>query len=192
MINGLPQIHLIYNRYKKASTTQKAVVEIRISYDRKQKYISTGIWLYPNQWKNGKIVNCDNIVYISRALDALLTKIRNILLDMVQENHVDIFSIPDRLKMLESRELSFIEFCRQRASIRKYGKEKDTQERYDRFLKYFSKWGKIVSFKDITDTSIIAYDRYLTRQGMKPYSKWNNYHRFLNSFILDAIDLSYK
>jgi integrase len=26
---------------------------------------------------------------------------------------------------------------------------------------------------------------------MKPYSKWNNYHRFLNSFILDAIDEGY-
>lgn len=26
---------------------------------------------------------------------------------------------------------------------------------------------------------------------MKPYSKWNNYHRFLNSFILDAIDAGY-
>ena len=107
---------------------------------------------------------------------------------MVQENHVDIFSIPYRLRMLDNKEVSFIEFCRQRASIRKYGKEKDSQERYDRFLKYFSKWGKIVSFKDITDTNIIAYDKYLIGQGMKPYSKWNNYHRFLNSFILDAID----
>lgn len=26
---------------------------------------------------------------------------------------------------------------------------------------------------------------------MKPYSKWNNYHRFLNSFIIDAFDAGY-
>ena len=188
MINGLPQIHLIYNRYKKASATQKAVVEVRISYDRKQKYISTGIWLYPNQWKNGKIVNCDNIVYISRALDALLTKIRNILLDMVQENHVDIFSIPERLRMLENKEVSFIEFCRQRAAIRKYGKEKDSQERYDRFLKSFREWGKIEVFEEITEANIILYDKHLAGKKMKEVSKWHNYHRFLNSFISDAIN----
>ena len=37
----------------------------------------------------------------------------------------------------------------------------------------------------------LVYDRQkraLCRRGMKPYSKWNNYHRFLNSFILDAIE----
>ena len=61
MNNKFPQIHLIYNRYKKASPTQKAVVEIRVTYNYQQKYITTGIWLYPNQWKNGMIVNCDNI-----------------------------------------------------------------------------------------------------------------------------------
>ena len=37
MNNKLPQIHLIYNRYKKASTIKKAVVEIRVTYNYQQK-----------------------------------------------------------------------------------------------------------------------------------------------------------
>ena len=188
MNNKLPQIHLIYNRYKKASPTQKAVVEIRITYNRQQKYMSTGVWLYPHQWKNGKIVNCEDIVYISKVLDNIVTRVRNVILDMMQEGNIDIFSIPRILETTGMEETGFIDFCRQRAAIRKYGKEKDTQERYDRFLRLFSQWGKIATFSDVKDDTIIAYDKYLSSTGMRPYSKWNNYHRFLNSFIQDAID----
>lgn len=188
MNNKLPQIHLIYNRYRKASPTQKAVVEIRITYNRQQKYMSTGVWLYPHQWKNGKIVNCNDIVYISKVLDSLVTRVRNVILDMMQEGNIDIFSIPRILETTGMEETGFIDFCRQRAAIRKYGKEKDTQKRYDRFLRLFSQWGKITAFSDIRDDTVISYDKYLSSIGMRPYSKWNNYHRFLNGFIQDAID----
>ena len=188
MNNKFPQIHIIYDRYKKASPTQKAMLEIRVTYNRQQKYMSTGISLYPHQWKNGKIVNCDNLVYISKVLDTLITNVKNVLLDMLQEGDVDIFSIPDRLNKMKEESMSFADFCLQRIAVRKYGKQKDTQERYDRFINHFIKWGKMKGFKDIRDANIIAYDMYLNSLGMKPYSKWNNYHRFLNSFIQDAID----
>ena len=188
MNNKFPQIHLIYNRYKKATPKKPAAVEIRVTYDYKQKYISTGIKLYPNQWKNGKIINCDDLVHISKVLDTLLGNVKSVLLDMIQEGKVNLFSIPERLKKIEEEKITFIEFCKQRAAIRKYGKQKDTQERYDRFLTHFIIWGKIQRFADVRDDRIIAYDEYLRKSGMRPYSKWNNYHRFLNGFIMDAID----
>ena len=191
MNTKLPQIHLIYNRNKKATATKKAVVEIRITYNYKQKYISTGIWLYPNQWKNGKIVNCDDIMHISQTLDKLLSNIRKVILDMVNEGSIDISTISDRLSKMESPIVTFIDFCRQRATIRKFGKEKDTQERYERFIKLFDEWGFIVNYEDVTEKNIIQYDNYLASKGMKAYSRWNNYHRFLNSFIMDAIEEGY-
>ena len=55
-------------------------------------------------------------------------------------------------------------------------------------MRFFSAWGKIRYFEDVTDANILALDEHLAKKGLKPYSKWNNYHRFLNSFILDAID----
>ena len=58
MNNKVSSIRIIYNRYKKATSTTKASVELVITYDSKQKYISTGIMLYPNQWKKGMITNC--------------------------------------------------------------------------------------------------------------------------------------
>ena len=187
MNNKYPQITFVFDRRKVASPTIKSSVDMRICYNYKQKYISSGIKLYSTQWKNGKIVNCPDILQISQTLNKMLSDVREIILEMSKSGNIDILSIPDKLKQMNSPKMNFLEFCNQRAIIRKYGKKKDSQERYDRFIRLFSEWGKIRSFEDITERSLIAYDKYLTGKGMKPYSRWNNYHRFINGFILDAI-----
>ena len=186
-----PQIAFVFDRRKIATPTIKASVEMRITYNYKQKFLPTGIKLYSNQWKNGKILNCPDITLISQTLDKMLSQVREIILSMMNEGFIDINSIPSRLSTLNQGELTFIEFCKQRATIRKYGKERDTQERYDRFIRLFNKWGRIQSFSDISEERIILYDEYLTSRSMQVYSRWNNYHRFLNSFIMDAIDAGY-
>lgn len=191
MNNKLPSLTLIYNRYKKATPSTKASVELRITYDKKQKYISTGIMLYPNQWKKGTIINCPDSLEISQQLDTLLRNVRQVLLTMMEEGHIDIFSIPDKLKILTNKQVSFWQFIEERANIRKYGKTIGSQIRYDRFIRFFKQWGIIKEFSDITEANIIAYDKYLSCKKLKYSSKWNNYHRFLNSFILDAIDAGY-
>lgn len=181
MINKLPKITFIYDRRKTASPKKKASLEMRVSSEGKTKYISTGIHLYPNQWKNGCIINCPDALQLSQKLNSLLVDVRQALLKC------DDLSMLPRLLHREEKS-TFLDFCEKRACIRKYGKEKDTQERYDRFLKMFGRWGVIKEYEDITEANIILYDKYLTGQGMKAYSRWNNYHRFLNSFIMDAMD----
>lgn len=191
MNNKYPQISFVFDRRKIATPSVKSSVEIRICYSYKQRFISTGIKLYSTQWKNGKIVNCPDIIQISQTLDKQLSDIRQIILDMIKEGNIDISLIPERLLRLSADNINFIDFCKQRTEIRKYGKASDSQGRYNRFMKFFIQWGCIKSFDDIKDSNIIAFDKYLISKGMKPYSKWNNYHRFLNSFILDAIDEGY-
>ena len=191
MNNTYPQISIVFDRRKVASSSTKAPIEIRICHNYKQKYISTGIMLYKNQWKKGKIINCSDIMQISETLTSIVSNIRSSILDMIRDGNIDISQIPERLENIRSSGITFIEFCIQRANIRKYGKEQDTCKRYSRFIRLFSTWGKIKNFTDITEENIILYDKYLRNRGMKDYSKWNNYHRFLNSFILDAIDAGY-
>ncbi len=117
-----------------------------------------------------------------------MAEVRQVILDMMSESVMDIFSIQERLKRKRASTISFLEFCEQRTKIRQYGKADDSKERYNRFMRFFSAWGKIRYFEDVTDANILALDEHLAKKGLKPYSKWNNYHRFLNSFILDAID----
>lgn len=186
-----PRLKYIYNRYGKASSTQPAVIELRITEGKKQKFMSTGIRLLPKQWVGGHVTNHPDMLIINKQLDKLKYDVQQILYEMMEEAHVDIFAIPERLRKLRRGKLSFLDFCRERSEIRKYGRADDSKERYDRFLRKFTDWGGIKEFDDLTDKSVLDYDRYLTKKGMKPYSKWQNYHRFLNSFINDAIAEGY-
>lgn len=188
MIN-YPRTTLIYDRYKKASASKKATIEIRISHERKQKYISTGIRLFPNQWINGKIVKCPSAMKLNMQLNKQLDDVMQAIYNMYKEGHIDIFDIPNRIK--KTKQIGLLDFFQRRFKVRKYGKTKDTQKRYDRFIRLFTEWGKIKDFSDISDDNIISYDQYLSSKGMKDCSKWHNYHRFLNSLIIDAIDEGY-
>lgn len=185
---SFPKITFIYDRYKKASSKRKGTVEMRITYNRKQKYISTGIELYPKEWKKGEVVATADAQELNNQLDIMLAKVRQILIDMSNNGNIDIFAVPEKLK---GKKPDLFKFFYKRASVREYGKSKDTIIRYERFIRLFKQWGHIKSFDDITEANIIMYDEYLKSQGMKNYSKWQNYHRFLNSFILDAIDAGY-
>lgn len=182
-MTNTPRLQFVHNRLHRLSKTGNAPIELRITYNRKQKYIGTGIFITPKQWKEGHIVNHKEEVLLNQRLDSLMIKVRKLL--MIDEV-INLSTITQELKKDDTGSLySFIE---KRASIRMYNKSNDTKDRYNRFIRLFKSYGKISSFKDINDENILAYDKYLDSKGMKPYSKWNNYHRFLNSFIIDAIN----
>ena len=174
-MNKTPLVEFVYNRHKTASATKEAAVELRVTFERKQKYMTTGVRLLPKQWHRGTVTNRVDAIQLNQTLEMLMIDVRQVVVNMMTEGSIDIFSIPDRLKRLRSGNINFLDFC----------------ERYTRFMKFFRGWGKIAEFEDITDLNIIALDEHLAARGLKPYSKWNNYHRFLNSFILDAIDEGY-
>lgn len=187
-MNKTPLLEFVYNRRKTATASKEAAVELRATYERRQKYMSTGIRLLPKHWHRGTVVNRVDAIQINQTLDKLMIDVRKVILEMMEEGIIDIFDIPERLRRLRAGDLSFIDFSKQRMEVRKYGKATDSKQRYERFFKVFENWGKIKEFDDITDDNIIAFDLYLANKGMKNYSKWQNYHRFLNSFIIDAVD----
>lgn len=186
-----PQVSLIYDRYKKASSEKRSAVEVRVAFQGKQKYLSTGIKLYPRQWRNGMVVNSPDAQQLNIQLNKVIIDIRQILMKMSEKGCIDIFAIPMELHKHGKGKKDFYDYIRERTDIKKYGKSDDTQARYERFIRLFKKWGGIRNFEDVTSINIIAYDKYLAAQGMKDYSKWMNYHRFLNSFIIDAVDEGY-
>ena len=183
-----PVLAYIYNRYGHASATHWAVVELRIAYRNRQKYLSTRINLYPKEWdkKHCRVVNRPDAAILNKTLDKLLNDVRKVIYDMIEEGNIDIFAIPVRLEADKTADITFTEFCEKRTEIRKYGKSTDTQERHNRFMRFLRKYGKIRTFSDITESSVMALDKHLRSKNMKANSRWCNYHRFLNSLILDA------
>lgn len=192
---GTPVFKFVFDRHGRASKNTEGSVELRITYERKCYYVTTGVRVLKKHWKEpAQIVNRLDAYELQRTLDTFLTHARTLFNNMSEEGTLDIKTLTKTLSGKLQKESSknfvpaqsFIKFCEERAEIRKYGRSVDSCERYDRFLRWFKQWGVIQTFADITDINVLAMDKALARTGMKPYSKWQNYHRFLNSFILDA------
>lgn len=137
MSSSIPQIKLVFDRKKNSSDDKEGIIEIRISYDYKKKYISTGIKVFPHQWKKDIVCNHPDASSLNRIIDKKVIEVRKAILDMIDEENMDILSIPDRIKKINEPKKTFFDFCAQRAEVRKYGKSMDNQKRYDRFLRFF-------------------------------------------------------
>lgn len=184
----LPRIALIYDRRKKAGPRRKAVLEIRITYNGRQRYISTGIMLYPNEWKKGEITGRCDALQLNQAVSRMVTEIRNILMSMSERGPVDIFA--DDLKQGKQGRgaITLRGFLEQRADVRRYGYSKACGMRYSRLLKVLEGWGMMKRFEDVNDSNILKLDRYLKEMGLRENSRWSNYHKLLNALLSDALN----
>jgi site-specific recombinase XerD len=178
----------------RATAKKEGSIELRITWQRKQRFATTGIRVLPRQWRNGRIVNRIDAVDLQDALDLYIARARKIINDQSKAGILDMDRLVAAINKKDTDDATakvrkaILPFMRERAEIRKYGRSVDSCERYDRFLRWFENWGGIVTFDDVSEINILRMDKALADTGMKNYSKWQNYHRFLNSFILDAID----
>jgi len=193
---GTPTLKLIYDRRHRASNTKEGAIELRITYNRIQKHATTGVRVLPRQWRNGTIVNRIDAAELQQALDLFVSQARKIINEHIAAGTLDMQTIVAVIGGKEKQmatanvkqERLLVDYFKDRSAIRKYGRTEDSQARYDRFIRWFENWGGMVVFEDINEINILKMDEVLVRRGLKPYSIWNNYHRFLNSFIIDAID----
>ena len=181
-------LKLVFDRKKRAGKNHEGAVEVRLTHDRRTLYYATGVRLLPKHWHDGQVVNRIDAQELQQQLDIIIKHIRQTMCSLMGDGCCTLDNLMSKLREQDNGKLSFLDFCEQRANVRCYGKSKDSKERYERFMRFLAAYGRITTFADITDDKIMEMDAHLKEKGMKPYSKWNNYHRFLNSFILDAID----
>ena len=168
---SFPLIEVIYNRRGNASPTKTAAVELRITYRRRQKYMSLHIYLYPNQFKNGTITNRPDAAILNKMVTEIKNQVFEVVLEMFKEGFIDIWAVPARLDKKRKQVGTFIDYCRQRAEVRKHGLRSVSAGRYDRFLRFLEEWGGIVSYDDITDHNILAMDAVLIKRKLMASSR---------------------
>lgn len=182
-----PTIKFVHNRYKQASSTRDAVIELRIAYANRQKYLSTSIRVFEKEWKGDHVVNRVDAAILNRTLDLLMIEVKEILYEMTKEGNIDIFAIPARLAAKQKKSMTFLDYYAEKAENRKHGISATAQGRYDLVLKTLEEFGKIVTFSDLTDKNIIAFDKFLIKKGIKATSRFHNYHKYIKRFICEAL-----
>ena len=78
-MNKTPLVEFVYNRHKTASATKEAAVELRVTFERKQKYMTTGVRLLPKQWHRGTVTNRVDAIQLNQTLEKLMIDVLLIL-----------------------------------------------------------------------------------------------------------------
>ena len=181
----IPAIQFVFDRKKTATKTRKGIIEMRITYLRKRKYMTTGIRCFPSQWSQSRecVVNSTDAVRCNQVLLEMKRKAMKAVADMVDNGIIDIFAIPNIVRQTSDTKMSFIRYVQERSSKRNVSE--DTRKHYRSFLSILTNFGKIVSFSDITEKAIRDFDEWLHSYTWKVRDRYGRMaeHRYSQSTI---------
>lgn len=183
----IPTLTYIYDRRHQATSSRPALIELRVTHDRKQIYINTGIKVLPKCWRNGVVAYTPEANNQNATLNMLMLKVRTITNDMLMDGTFHIDAIKPRLEHDTLQRQTFIDYGRERAAKRCGGNQESTLKRYFSFLDWLDEWGVIKLFTDITEQNITLMDEELAKSGMKTSSRYSNYHKYMKAIIKDAM-----
>lgn len=185
----IPKIKYVFDRQKRAKNKvdRTGKIELRISYDGKDKYISTGIGVQPEKWNDNEqmVAGMLEAMSYNLILARLRAKVMEVISDMEKEGSFDLNAIPDRLKA-QSVNLTFLEFVELRIMQEEKTKAYNTVKGHKVFLRQMTAWGKIKYFGDITQANINKMNEWLKGRGLLDETIYG-YNKHLRQFINDAI-----
>lgn len=166
----IPQIKFIFDRQHRAKANEKGGIDLRITFNRKQKFMATGVKCYQHQWDE----RSECVKSLSSQEDnANLLKIRKkalrVIGEMIDSDSIDINAIPSLIKQKEVN-MTFEDYIYMRMKARQVSDY--TKKAYHVFYTRFTEWGGMRFFRDITEKKIRDWDEYLHKV------RWNEKDRF--------------
>ena len=178
---------LVFDRKGQSSKSKTGIVELRISSEKKRKYISTGVKLLPKEWSNGSVVNRNDWKELNDRLQTIKKKCSEIVTRQMEDGNLDIDAIPSLLKNEFIQQETFISYAEELAERRYRKISAGTRKHYELLFKFLKNWKGLVYFSDITERNILKMDDELSRRGLKECSRWS-YHKMVKTFIIQAVD----
>lgn len=184
-------LNLVYNRKKvKLDPEDTALIQLEIIFvDQSKMYISSGIYLHPDQWdkKHKLVINLPTAGAINKKLADLTGKLRTVELRLnEQEAHLTRRDVMECLEEPGMRKNSFVAFMVAEIAKRK---EIHVATRYRHNLITEELKGlNIINFSDLTLRNIQRYDDYLKEKKLEQTTVFKK-HSNLKTYIHKAIDL---
>lgn len=183
---NVPTIAVVQGRRNKNNDSELYAVEIRLTVDRKVKYVSTGVKVKSANWRDGYVVSQPDAAILNERISVVRRAVEELVNDSIA-NHITLdLSKLKLISNIESEADSFISFVEDRA--RKRVVRESTRERYSVFINKLRFYGKIKSFSDLTVENIKDFDCWLHSFKVSQGTIYN-YHKCLKLFINEAVAL---
>jgi len=170
----------IHNRKDKLNKRGEALVQIEVYYQRRRKYISTGIYLKPEQWDGNQVVNHENAEKLNKRIWENI-----IALELFELEQKD-FTLKNINEYLKGEQIDdFYLFYKHEMEANNRNKL-PTYQQHNSTLKHLLKYGRIISFTDLTFDRIQGFDYYLRSLDLHQ-NTIRKHHKNLRVYINLAI-----
>lgn len=186
-MNLYPTIKMIFDRRKNATSKKKGVVELEIYFQRRRKWIATGISVLPRNWNDRKrVVGLAESNELNLRLEALESMVMKCIRQLMMEDRPFTWDVIDNLMEDRSEHGSFIRFVEKRVDDRKDIRE-STRKNHRKFVVALKEFKRIDRFSDLTKSNILRYDEWL--RGRKTYTQATiaSYHKFMKIYVNEAL-----
>lgn len=184
----------IYNRRKKLNSQGTALIQICVYFKNRQRtYISTGIYVRPEEWdnKNRCIHKNPNSIKFNHQIRTLKNRIEKKEIELLDRGAYLSPQILEEFLLVKqgADPNDFIRFCE------KYNKKDNsitvgTYKARNSGIANLRKYGKIHSWTDINLRNVVGFDNYLHKQGYK-VTTIGKQHSHFKLFINAAIKEGY-
>lgn len=179
-------VRLVFDRKHVATKKHQASIQLEVTYERKRKFIGTGIKLYADQWgKDLKVKNHPQSALLNQQLNDIVADIYNFANQLsLNKKEFSFDKLDEHLgNSGKDTSCSFLHFMRKRILERPISET--TRKRHWLVLRALEEFGKIKSFSDISYQTIMAWDEF-AKKRCKCQSSVYNYHKILKIFVREA------
>jgi phage integrase len=198
MILSYPISRFVFDRKKISSEKRKGLIQIEVRYEKKRKWISTGIKVFKDQWHDKRyIVNSLDSDELNERLFLCKEKIDSYFNSLMEKRITfswdDFDTFLKRMDTSTSSE-TFIDYVARRIEERNDIKP-STKANHRKLLTSLDEFGKILYFSDLTKSNVADYYNFLLGKEVIIQGKvqklklttTSSYMKFLKVYINDAI-----
>lgn len=186
----IAKTRIVFDRQKTATKKVAAAVYIEVSYNGVRNFYNTGVKLCSNQFKDGRVVNCNQMLEYQERINDIRSAIENYISEKIRAR--ESFCLDDLKKFMNNNVAgskdSFLDFMYKRIYERPIAES--TRRTHLSLYNTLKGWGYIRQFNDITEKNIELWDDLSHKNAIKAKSVWN-YHKILKIYCREAKRFGY-
>ena len=115
-----PTTRFVFDRKKTATEDKDALVQVEILYERKKKYVSTGVRLYSDQWNEKlHVIRRNDSIQLNERLDTIKGDIDEFIVSLMKEKVAFTWErLNTFIERQSTKDQTFIEYIADRISER--------------------------------------------------------------------------
>ena len=181
------EVSIIYDRKhtatKSTSKVRKAApVSVSVYYDKRRVLFPTGVKVYTDQFKNGRVYNHGQQGLYNERIRLVQTTIEDYINNVYKKGETfNIDSLKDYMSdSAAGDECSFLDFMGKSIDIRNIAESTRVTHRY--IFHRLKEWGHIKAFSDVTEDNVMAWHDEAVRAANKATFSVN-YDRVLRIYV---------